>query len=175
MNGGCVKYNQNCKNRSSCDEHSQQCGRQEEAEAAKGSTSVILVIMITVFVPVILGGIICVCCLRNKTCRRINDYVAQVFIFFFSNSSHNIKISAGKKFQNIFFYFGSRRISYSNSFIEPCLSSNPNKFIHYLSMYLKTARWVANSVAPNQTPQHVAFDQSLHCFLILLRPACPKT
>ena len=174
MNGGCVKYNQSCKNHSSCEEHSQQCGRQEEAEAAKGSTSVILVIMITVFVPVILGGIICVCCLRNKTCRRINDYVAQVLFFFLIHHT-TLKYQLAKKFQNIFFYFGSRRISYSNSFIEPCLSSNPNKSIHYLSMCLKTARWVANSVAPDQTPQHVASDQSLHCLLILLRPVCPNT
>ena len=36
---------------------------------------------------------------------------------------------------------------------------------------LKIAGRVANSVDPDQTPQHAAFDQSLHC---LFRSICPN-
>ena len=38
--------------------------------------------------------------------------------------------------------------------------------------YLKTARWSANSVYPDQTPHKVATDIGLHC---LHRFACPNT
>ena len=39
-----------------------------------------------------------------------------------------------------------------------------NKYLSHLSLasFLVTA---ANSVEPDQTPQNVAFDQVLHCFL----------
>ena len=38
-------------------------------------------------------------------------------------------------------------------------------------MCLNNARWVANSIEPDQTPHSVASDLGLHC---LLRPVGPK-
>ena len=40
-------------------------------------------------------------------------------------------------------------------------------YYHFQLMCLNTARWVANSVNPDQTPRFTASDLSLHC---LLRP-----
>ena len=44
--------------------------------------------------------------------------------------------------------------------------------IYYPMLCLKIARWVTNSVDPDETPHFVASHLGLHC---LLRPICPNT
>ena len=44
--------------------------------------------------------------------------------------------------------------------------------IHCPLLYLKNARWVANSVDPDETPHFAAYHQGLH---FLPWPVCPNT